>query len=54
MRRRLNAFLADDSGATSIEYIVVASLIALVIVGAVVRLGTSVKGMYTLVTSAMK
>ena len=54
MRQQLNAFLADEGGATSIEYIVVASLIALAIVGAVARLGTSVKGMYSLVTSAMK
>jgi pilus assembly protein Flp/PilA len=54
MRHQLNDFLADETGATSIEYIVVASLVALAIVGAVVRLGTNVKGMYTLVTSAMK
>jgi pilus assembly protein Flp/PilA len=54
MRPNLTAFLKDESGATSIEYIVVASLIALAIIGAVVRLGTNVKGMYTLVTSAMK
>jgi pilus assembly protein Flp/PilA len=54
MHEQLKAFLADESGATSIEYIVVASLVALAIVGVVVRLGTSVKGMYTLVTTAMK
>ena len=54
MRRNVTTFLKDESGATSIEYIVVASLIALAIVGAVVRLGTSVKGMYTRVTTAMK
>jgi pilus assembly protein Flp/PilA len=54
MRRQLKAFLADESGATSVEYIVVASLIALAIIGAVVRLGTSAKGMYTLVMTAMK
>ena len=34
--------------------IVVATLIALAIVGVVTRLGPSVKGMYRLVTSAMK
>ncbi len=54
MRQRLNAFLADESGATSIEYIVVASGVALAIVTAVVRLGTSVKTMFTAVTTAMK
>ena len=54
MLRKLSAFLADESGATSIEYIVVASLIALVIVGAVVRLGSSVHTMFTAVTTAVK
>jgi pilus assembly protein Flp/PilA len=54
MRRKLRAFLADESGATSIEYIVVASGVALAIVTVVIRLGTSVKTMFTAVTTAMK
>jgi pilus assembly protein Flp/PilA len=54
MRGQLNAFLADESGATSIEYIVVASGVALAMVTVVVRLGTSVHSMFTAVTSAMK
>jgi len=53
-RQRLKAFLADETAATSIEYIVVASGVALAIVTVVVRLGTSVKTMFVAVTSAMK
>jgi pilus assembly protein Flp/PilA len=54
MRCQLSTFLADESGATSIEYIVVASGVALAIVTVVVRLGTSVHSMFMAVTTAMK
>jgi pilus assembly protein Flp/PilA len=54
MRQQLNAFLGNETGATSIEYIVVASGVALAIVTVVVRLGTSVQGMFTAITTAMK
>jgi pilus assembly protein Flp/PilA len=54
MRLELTAFLKDESGATSIEYCVVASGIVLAIVGAVARLGTSVHGMFVAVTTAIK
>jgi Flp pilus assembly pilin Flp len=43
MRLELAAFLKDESGATSIKYIVVASGVALAIPTVVVRLGTGVK-----------
>lgn len=36
-------FLQDDSGATAIEYALIASLIALVIIGAVTTLGTNMR-----------
>jgi pilus assembly protein Flp/PilA len=54
MRSNLTAFLNDESGATSIEYSVVAAGIALAIVTAVVRLGTTVQGMFTAISTAMK
>jgi len=54
MRQQWKACLADESGATSIEYIVVASSVALAIVTIVLRLGTSVQSMFTAVTTAMK
>ncbi len=50
----LTAFLKNESGATSIEYSVVAAGIALAIVTAVVRLGTNVHGMFTAIMTALK
>jgi pilus assembly protein Flp/PilA len=54
MRLELAAFFKDESGATSIEYCVVASGVMLAIVAAVIRLGTSVHTMFVSVTTAMK
>jgi pilus assembly protein Flp/PilA len=48
------AFLRDQSGATSIEYALLASGVAVVIVAAVNNLGSAVKGNYTSVSDAMK
>jgi pilus assembly protein Flp/PilA len=50
----LRRFLRDDSGATSIEYAVIASGIAAVLVATIMNLGSSVKGMYSSVATAMK
>ena len=47
-------FLADDSGATAIEYAMIASGIGVAIAASVVSLGTSVKGLFTSVATAMK
>ena len=46
MRRLVLGFLRDDRGATAIEYAVMASLIALAIVGSVSLLSTNVKATY--------
>jgi len=54
MRRELITFFKDESGATSIEYCVVASGVVLAIITAVAKLGTSVHGMFVAVTTAMK
>jgi pyrroline-5-carboxylate reductase len=51
MPRMLKSFLADESGATAIEYGLIASFIALVIIGAVASTGNKVKGTFNEVTS---
>jgi pilus assembly protein Flp/PilA len=50
----LRRFLHDQSGATAIEYAMIASGIAVAIATTIVSLGTSVKGLYTSVATAMK
>jgi pilus assembly protein Flp/PilA len=47
-------FLRDDGGATSIEYAMIASGIAVAIATTVVTLGSSVNGLYSSVLTAMK
>jgi pilus assembly protein Flp/PilA len=44
----------DDSGATSIEYAMIASGIGVVLAATIVNLGTTVKGLYTGVSTALK
>jgi pilus assembly protein Flp/PilA len=46
-------FLRDESGATSIEYAVIASGVAVAIAATVVTLGSSVKGLFTSVATVM-
>lgn len=41
-----------DAGATAVEYGLMASLIALVIVGAVTLFGSSVRGLFELIAAA--
>ena len=41
MRNLISAFLKNDSGATAIEYGLIAALIAVVIIGAITAVGTS-------------
>ena len=47
-------FLRDQSGATAIEYVMIASGVSIVIAGTVATLGTAVKGFYTSVADALK
>jgi pilus assembly protein Flp/PilA len=47
-------FLRDDTGATAIEYALIAGGIAVVIVAAVNGLGTQVNSMFTGVSTALK
>src|SRR5208337_5696487 len=50
----LKNFIANESGATAIEYALIASLIAVVIIGAVQIVGTKVSTVFTEVGGALK
>lgn len=47
-------FLSDDSGATAIEYGLIAAGISLAIIAAVNGLGTNLSGVFTSVNSSLK
>jgi pilus assembly protein Flp/PilA len=51
--RRMHEFLRSDSGATAIEYALIASGIAGAIIVVVLALGTSVQNMYTSVSTTL-
>jgi pilus assembly protein Flp/PilA len=53
-RTALGRFLRDERGATSIEYAIIASGVSIVIVGTVATLGSTVKGFYSSVATALK
>jgi pilus assembly protein Flp/PilA len=44
-------FIKDRSGATAIEYGLIAGLIAVVIIGAVTRLGTSISHKFNIIAN---
>ena len=52
--KKIRAFVSSQSGATSIEYAIIASGITLAIVTTVNGLGTVVNGMFTSVQVALK
>jgi len=47
-------FVRDESGATAIEYGLIAALIAVVIIGAVSAVGTGLSTTFTTVSSSVK
>ena len=47
-------FMRDDGGATAIEYAMIASGIAVAIASTIVTLGSSVRGLFSNVATAMK
>lgn len=49
----LNKFLKDESGATAIEYGLIAGLIAVAIIGALGALGTSISGAFNTIASSI-
>lgn len=54
MFKSIKNFAADDSGATAIEYALIASLIAVFIIVAVQTVGTKVSTVFGEVGSALK
>jgi pilus assembly protein Flp/PilA len=52
--RSVFRFMRCESGATAIEYAMIASGVGVAIAGAVVNLGSGVKGLFVSVSSAMK
>ena len=54
MTNLLAKFVKDESGATAIEYALIAAGIAVLIASAVQGLGSSVKGQYVSVQTALK
>ena len=52
--RSFRDFFRDDSGATAIEYALIASGIAAAIIAAVMSVGTSVQAMYQSVSNGFK
>ena len=54
LQRTLNKFFADESGATAIEYGLIAAGIALAIIAIVNGLGSNLNGMFTSLNSSLK
>jgi len=54
MPSRLRAFLKDDSGATSIEYALIAAGIAVVIITAVKGIGTRLNTTFSSISTQLK
>ncbi|HUC63663.1 MAG TPA: Flp family type IVb pilin [Alphaproteobacteria bacterium] len=49
----LRRLRTDESGVTAIEYGLIAALVAVVIIGAVTTLGTSLSGIFTTVANSL-
>ena len=54
MTKFISRFAKDESGATAIEYGLIAALIAVVIISAVTALGAKISGKFGEVTAGMK
>ena len=52
MTQFFNRFAKDESGATAIEYGLIAALIAVVIIGAVTTVGTKLNSQFTNIANA--
>ena len=53
MMTRLKEFTADESGATAIEYALIAVLVGIAIIGAVTALGDSLKAIFSNVATTL-
>ena len=54
MLKVLKGFVADEQGATAIEYALIASLLAIVLVTVLTNLGTRLSAEFSEVSSALK
>jgi len=54
MTNLLSRFVRDESGATAIEYGLIAALIAVVVIGAVTAVGTGLSGTFNTVSTKIK
>jgi pilus assembly protein Flp/PilA len=54
MRNFVNNFIKNESGATAIEYGLIAALIAVVVITAVTTIGTNLKGTFNNVANSVK
>jgi len=54
MTNLLSRFVRDESGATAIEYCLIAALIAVVVIGAVTAVGTGLSGTFNTVSTKIK
>ncbi len=54
MNKLVQRFAKDESGATAIEYGLIAALIAVAVITAAKALGTQISSTFTSVTNAMK
>ena len=54
MRKTISTFLKSESGATAIEYGLIAALIAVVIIGVVTTVGTSLSGTFNSLSGSVK
>ncbi|MBK1666799.1 Flp family type IVb pilin [Rhodovibrio sodomensis] len=54
MRNFIKTFARDESGATAIEYALIAALIAVAIVGAATAVGTDISGLFNSVSSELQ
>jgi pilus assembly protein Flp/PilA len=52
--KTIRKFLADESGATAIEYGLIAAGISLAIIAAVNGLGTNLKGKFTAINTSLR
>ena len=53
MLTKLMVFLKDDSGATAIEYGLIAALVSVAAIGALTAMGESLNTMFSTVSSAL-
>ena len=53
MFKAIRSFAKDESGATAIEYGLIAALVSVAAIGALTAMGTSLSGMFNTVSSSL-